>query len=89
MMTNRNDAGDENMDACSRQQVKDNRIPVTTIWKWNTPEEASAFLEGVDWVNDSALRAWIDRENPSDVLVHDKDIIDDSDEWPIVRHGGE
>ena len=87
--TKRIESEDMNMDACARQQVKDNPTPVTTIWKWSTPEEASAFLEGVEWVNDGALTAWIDREEPSDVLVHDEDIIEDSDEWPIVRHGSE
>ena len=34
-------------------------------------------------------QAWIDWENPSDVLVHDDETIDGADEWPIVRHGGE
>ena len=38
---------------------------------------------------EEAMRAWIDMENPSDVLVHGKHIIDDSDELPIVRHSGE
>ena len=40
-------------------------------------------------MNDGALKAWIDGENPSDVLVDDEETIDDSDEWPIVRHGDE
>ena len=89
MMTKRIELDDLDIDASARQQEEDDRIPVTTICKWTTPEEANAFLEGVEWVNDGALKAWIDRENPSDVLVLDEDIIDDSDEWPIVRHGGE
>lgn len=88
-MKKRIEIDDLDIDTCARQQEEGKRIPVTTIWKWNTPEEASAFLEGVEWVNDGALKAWIDKENPSDVLVHDDETIDDSDEWPIVRHGGE
>jgi len=54
-----------------------------TIWKWNTPEEANAFLQGVEWVNDSALTAT--KKNPLEVLIHDKD--NDSEEL-IVRYGG-
>lgn len=77
------------IESCALQQEENGRIPVTTIWKWDTPEEANAFLEGVVWVSDGAQKAWIDRENPSDVLVYDDETIDDDDEWPTVRHGGE
>jgi len=89
MMTKRIELGDLDIEVSAQQQEGNGRIPVTTIWKWNTPEEASAFLEGVEWVNDGALKAWIDRENPSDVLVHDDESSYEPEEWPIVRHGGE
>ncbi len=35
VMTKRIDAEDMNMDACARQQVEDDPIAVTTIWKRN------------------------------------------------------
>ena len=55
MMTTRIEIDGMEITAWAQQQDENDRTPVTTMWKWNTPEEASAFLEGVDWMNDGAL----------------------------------
>ena len=88
-MTKRIELDDLDIEVSAQQLEENGRIPLTTIWRWNTPEEASAFLEGVEWVNDGASKAWIDGEDSSDVLVHDDESSYEPEEWPIVRHGGE
>ena len=55
MMTTRIEIDGMEITAWAQQQDENDRTPVTTMWKWNTPEEASALLEGVDWMNDGAL----------------------------------
>jgi hypothetical protein len=83
-----NAAEEASMREWARQRQGDGRPPVTAIWKWNTPQEAVAFLDGVEWVNDSALKAWIEEDHPSNVLVYDDETPADPGEWPDVRHGG-
>ena len=70
-MTKRIELDDLDIEVSAQQQEENGRIPVTTTWKWNTPEEASAFLEGMDRVNGGALREQ-PRRTPIDhaVRVH-------------------
>ena len=88
-MTKRIELDDLDIDARARQQEEDARISVTTIWKWTTAEEASAFLEGVEWANDDALTAWIDGDDSYDVLVCEHERICDFDGCPRVCYGGD
>ncbi len=57
MMAKRIERDDTDIDVRAQQQEENDRIPVTTIWKWSTPEEASAFLEGVDRQGEPVRRA--------------------------------
>ena len=45
----------------------------TTHHNFETPAEAKAFLAGVEWVNDSAIKAHIDPTNPEAVVTVDED----------------
>ena len=64
-------------------------MPVTNVWRWNTAEEPEACLEDVEWANDGAVKAWINENDPSDVVVRDDEPPEDPDQWPVVHHGGE
>ncbi len=53
--------------------------------KFNTPTEATAFLEGIEFVADHTIEAWIEDEDP--LTVHTKDTAgddidgEDDDHW--------
>ena len=88
-MTKRIESEDMDIDACAAHRDEGDGVPATIIWKWNTPEEASAFLEGVDSVYDEGLTAWIDEDDPTNVLICEHDFLCDFDGCPRVRFGGE
>ena len=88
-MTKRIERDDMECDTSAHQQDENDDTPVTTIWKWNTPEEASAFLDGMYSVGDDALTGWIDDEDPSTVLICEHEAIYDFDGCPRVHYGGE
>jgi hypothetical protein len=47
---------------------------------YKTPAEAQAFLDGVEYVNDSALTGYIDPNDPCTVITEDKDGRPDEDD---------
>lgn len=51
----------------------------TTHHPYNTPAEAQAFLDGVEYVNDSAINAFIDPDDPKCVVTEDEDKDDDDE----------
>ena len=44
---------------------------------YNTPQEAQAFLDGIEFVNDSAVLAWISNVDNCVVVIEDEDGSDD------------
>lgn len=51
---------------------------------FTTPDEAAAFVAGVEFVNDSALHAMQDANNTCDVIINDEDNTEDMD---TCHHG--
>lgn len=43
------------------------------IRTFKTPAEAEVFAEGVEVVNDSAIEAWIDKDDKCSVIIYDRD----------------
>jgi len=49
---------------------------------FQTRAEAEAFLEGLQYVNDSQLTAWLSPQHRATVLIEDRDHDDGDAPWP-------
>lgn len=57
----------------------------TESYTFDTPQEAAAFLQGVQFVNDSALTASVDPEDDCTIITEDQDASYDDNKDPDPR----